>query len=231
MNRRENLKLLFAGSIGAGLLLGCEPEQVKLKGEVIGTPGGRTEEEKARDAKLLAERFFTEDEQKKISTLVDLIMPADEQSPAATALGVPDFIEFMMKDQPNMQTPMRGGLMWLDYEAQEMFGKIFNELDSTQVQKLIDLVAWPEKATEDYQGGVRWFNMLRNLTCSGYFSTQEGWNYMGYQGNVPNVWDGVPAAVLTKHGLANPEKYAGVYLKPEERSKIAVWDEAGNLIG
>ena len=54
---------------------------------------------------------------------------------------------------------------------------------------------------------------------------------MGYMGNVPNVWDGVPAAVLTKHGLSNPEKYAGVYLKPEERSKIAVWDEAGNLIG
>ena len=55
MNRRENLKLLFAGSLGASLLLGCEPEQVKLEGKVIGTPGGRTEEEKALDAKLLAE--------------------------------------------------------------------------------------------------------------------------------------------------------------------------------
>ena len=70
MNRRENLKLLFAGSIGAGLLLGCEPEQVKLQGEVIGTPGGRTEEEKARDAKLLAEKFFTEKELKKIPEIV-----------------------------------------------------------------------------------------------------------------------------------------------------------------
>lgn len=231
MNRRENLKLLFAGSIGAGLLLGCEPEQVKLKGAVIGTPGGRTEEEKVRDAKLLAERFFTEDELKKISILVDLIMPADEQSPAATTLGVPNFIEFMMKDQPSMQTPMRGGLMWLDFESEEKFGKLFNSLETAQVLEIVDLVAWPEKATEAYQGGVRWFNMLRNLTCSGYFSTQEGWKYMGYQGNVPNVWDGVPAAVLTKHGLANPDKYAGVYLKPEERSKIAVWDETGNLIG
>ena len=67
MNRRENLKLLFAGSIGAGLLLGCEPEQVKLKGAIIGTPGGRTEEEKVRDAKLLAEKFFTEEELKKIT--------------------------------------------------------------------------------------------------------------------------------------------------------------------
>ena len=141
MNRRENLKLLFAGSIGAGLLLGCEPEQVKLQGEVIGTPGGRTEEEKARDAKLLAEKFFTEEELKKITTLVDLIMPADEQSPAATALGVPDFIEFMMKDQPSMQTPMRGGLMWLDFEAEEKFGKSFNSLETAQVVEIVDLVA------------------------------------------------------------------------------------------
>ena len=231
MNRRENLKLLFAGSIGAGLLLGCEPEQVKLKGEVVGTPGGRTEEEKALDAKLLAEKFFTEEELKKITTLVDLIMPADEQSPAATTLGVPAFIEFMMKDQTSLQTPMRGGLMWLDFEAQELFGKVFNDLDASQVQTIVDLVAWPDKASEDYQGGVYWFNMLRDLTCSGYFSTQEGWKYMGYLGNVPNVWDGVPAAVLAKHGLANPEKYASVYLKPEDRSKVAVWDDAGNLIG
>mgnify|MGYP000164751458 CR=1 FL=1 len=57
MNRRENLKLLFAGSIGAGLLLGCEPEQVKLQGEVIGTPGGRTEEEKAQMPNYLLKNF------------------------------------------------------------------------------------------------------------------------------------------------------------------------------
>jgi hypothetical protein len=53
---------------------------------------------------------------------------------------------------------------------------------------------------------------------------------MGYQGNVPNVWDGVPAEVLSKHNLSNPEKYAEIYLKPEERSKVAVWDAEGNLI-
>ena len=196
----------------------------------MGTPGGRTDEEKARDAKLLAEQFFTEEELKKLSTLVDLILPADYQSPSATALVVPAFIEFMMKDQPNLQTPMRGGLMWLDFEAQEVFGKVFNDLEAVQVQAIIDLVAWPDKASEDYQGGVRWFNMLRNLTCSGYFYTQEGWNFMGYQGNVPNVWDGVPAEVLSKHNLSNPEKYAEIYLKPEERSKVAVWDAEGNLI-
>ncbi len=234
MNRRENLKLLFTGSLGAGLLLtGCEPEQVALQGQVLngGTPGGRTEEEKARDTKLLSETFFTEEEKKKLNTLVDIIMPADSESPSATELKVPDFIEFMMKDQPNMQTPMRGGLMWLDFEADESFGKKFNDLSKEEVIQIVDLVAWPEKASEAYAGGVRWFNMLRNLTCSGYFSTEAGWKYMGYMGNQANVWDGVPQNVLAKHGVSNPEKYLSIYLKPEERGKIAEWDEEGNLIG
>lgn len=234
MNRRENLKLLFTGSVGAGLLLtGCEPEQVAVQNQILtgGTPGGRTEEEKLRDAQLLSEKFFTEAEMKKLNTLVDIIMPAGEDSPSATELKVPDFIEFMMKDQPGNQTPMRGGLMWLDFEADEMFGKPFNELTKDEVIQIVELVAWPEKAKPEYLGGVRWFNMLRNLTCSGYFSTEAGWKYMGYMGNQPNVWDGVPQNVLDKHGLSYPEKYLSLYLKPEERGKIAEWDEEGNLIG
>jgi len=234
MNRRENLKLLFTGSVGAGLLLtGCEPEQVAVQGQIMtgGTPGGRTEEEKIRDAQLLSETFFTDEERKKLNTLVDIIMPAGPDSPSATELKVPDFIEFMMKDQPNNQTPMRGGLMWLDFEADEMYGKTFNELSQDEVMKIVDLVAWPDKASPEYLGGVRWFNMLRNLTCSGYFSTEAGWKYMGYMGNQPNAWDGVPQNVLEKHGLSNPEKYLSIYLKPEDRGKVAEWDDEGNLIG
>jgi hypothetical protein len=234
MNRRENLKLLFTGSVGAGLLMtGCEPQEVAQQGQLLtgGTPGGRTEEEKLRDAKLLGETFFTEDERKKLNTLVDIIMPADSESPSATEVKVPDFIEFMMKDQPNYQTPMRGGLMWLDFEADEKFGKKFNELANNEVLQIVEEVAWPQKAKPEYEGGVRWFNMLRNLTCSGYFSTEAGWKYMGYVGNQPNVWDGVPQNVLDKHGLSNPSQYADLYLKPEDRAKVAVWDDEGNLIG
>ncbi|MBM3169310.1 MAG: gluconate 2-dehydrogenase subunit 3 family protein [Bacteroidetes bacterium] len=231
MNRRENLKVLFASSLGAGLLLNaCQPGEKEQDAKGMGTLGGRTEEEKLRDAQLLKEQFFTEEEQKKIRTLVDLILPADENSPSATEVGVPEFIEFMMKDQPNLQTPMRGGLQWLDFESDELFGTTFNTLNSSQVKEIIDLVAWPDKASAAYSGAVRWFNLLRNLTCSGYFSTEAGWKYMGYMGNQPNVWDGVPANVLAKYGLSNPEKYAAIYLKPEDRAKVATWDEEGNLI-
>jgi hypothetical protein len=234
MNRRENLKLLFTGSIASGLLLtNCTPENGTSETPLLsgGTLGGRDPEETARDQRLLSETFFTEEERKKLSVLVDIIMPKDAESPAATEVGVVDFIEFIMKDQPSYQTPMRGGLMWLDYESDEKFTKKFTELSQAEVIQIVDEVAWPDKAKPEYSGAVKWFNMLRNLTCSGYFSTQAGWKYMGYVGNQPNVWDGIPKEVMEKHGVSLEEKYLSVYLKPEDRGTVAVWDDEGNLIG
>lgn len=235
MNRRENLKLLFSGSIGTGLFMtGCKPEVMPLPHQHLldgGTRGGRIQEEIDRDQALLADRFFTGEEMRKIRVLVDMIMPEDSISPAASEIGVPDFIEFMMKDQPAHQTPMRGGLMWLDYESDEKFGKTFLALSQAEVMEIVELVAWPETALPQYEGGVHWFNMLRNLTCSGYFSTEAGWKYLGYRGNQPNVWDGVPQDIMEKHGFKLDEKYIPLYLKPEQRGTVAQWDAEGNLIG
>lgn len=235
MNRRDNLKLLFTGSLASGFLLThCTPDvkQAELSPQVMGgTPGARTEEEKLRDMKLLSDTFLTEEERKKLDVLVDIIMPAGEDSPSATDAKVTDFIEFMMKDYPGYQTPMRGGLMWIDHYSDESFGKKFLELDQTQRMTIIDEIAWPDKAKPEMEGGVKFFNMLRNLTATGYFTSEIGFKYMGYKGNTPNAWDGVPAEVMQKHGFSLDEKYLSVYLKPEDRGTIAVWDEAGNLIG
>jgi len=235
MNRRDNLKLLFAGSMASGFLLtNCKPEDkaADLSPQISGgTMGGRTEAENIRDQKLLSETFFTEEERKKLDVLVNIIMPAGQDSGSATDAGVPDFIEFMMKDYIAYQTPMRGGLMWLDHYSDDNYGKTFLELSETERMEIIDLIAWPEKAKPEMEGGVKFFNMLRNLTSTGYFTSEIGFKYLGYVGNRPNVWDGVPTEVLQKHGFAYEEKYMALYLKPEERATVAVWDEEGNLIG
>nr|WP_317043012.1 gluconate 2-dehydrogenase subunit 3 family protein [Algoriphagus resistens] len=52
-----------------------------------------------------------------------------------------DFIEFMMKDQKYNQARMWCGLMWLDFEGDEKFGKPFNELSREQVFQLVKEVA------------------------------------------------------------------------------------------
>ncbi|MCH7414720.1 gluconate 2-dehydrogenase subunit 3 family protein [Belliella sp. R4-6] len=234
MNRRENLKLLFTGTLASGFLLtNCAPEDKKLEYTPRiegGTVGGRTEEEKLIDQKLLSETFLNEDERKKLDVLVDIIIPADADSPSATEVGVVDFIEFMMKDYPAYQTPMRGGLMWLDHHSEDNYGKVFMALSKSEKMEIIDQIAWPDKAKQDMEGGVKFFNMLRNLASTGYFTTEAGFKYLGYIGNTPNIWDGVPAEVMKKHGFELPEKYLDTYLKPEERGELAQWDEEANII-
>ncbi len=234
MNRRDNIKLLLTGSLGTGLIWSaCSREQKqdlyspRLNG---GTLGGRSPEETALDQKLLSESFFTEEEMKKLEVLVDIIIPADEISESASQAKVPDFIEFMAKDQPSYQTPLRGGLMWLDHQASERFTKPFLDISPKERMEIIDDIAWPDNVAKEFEAGVRFFNVLRNLTVTGFYTTEVGFKDLGYLGNRPNVWDGVPQEVMDRYGLEPEKKYTEIYMKPEDRSTLAVWDEQGNLL-
>lgn len=234
MNRRDNLKLLLTGSLGTGLIWSaCSPEvkQADLSPKIVGgTAGGRIPEENERDAKLLSENFFTELEMKKLNLLVDIIIPADEVSESASQAKVPEFIEFMMKDQPANQTVMRGGLMWLDHQSDERNSKPFLEISDSQRMEIIDDIAWPDKAKKEFETGVKFFNALRNLTVTGFYTTEIGFKDIGYVGNTPNVWDGVPPDVMNQYGVALEEKYLDIYLKTEDRATLATWDDQGNLM-
>lgn len=234
MNRRENLKLLLTGSLATGFIWsGCSPETKDIPHEPeIGDWGsyGRTPEEMKINEQLMSQTFFTEEEMKKLDILVDIIIPADDSSGSATDAGVPDFIEFMMKDIPAYQTPMRGGLLWLDHKADEMYGEKFLDISEEQRIAIIDQIAYPDKAAPEVANGVRFFNLLRNLTATGFFTSEEGFKDLGYVGNRPNAWDGVPEEVLAKHGMENDPKYKDVYLDVSTRGTIAQWDDEGNLI-
>ncbi|MBS9524896.1 gluconate 2-dehydrogenase subunit 3 family protein [Litoribacter ruber] len=233
MNRRENLKLLFTGASGF-LLAGCSVEESSVE-EVPAPSGfstaGRSPEEIAIDKKLLSETFFTEKEVEKLNYLVEVIIPADEDSGSALDAGVPDFIEFMVKDIPSYQTHMRGGLRWLDNRALDRFDQEFMDLSNDQRISIIDEIAYPDKAGPEVGNGVRFFNILRDLTSTGYFTSKMGFDDLGYVGNRPNVWDGVPEHVLEKYGVAYDPRLEDVYLKPDQRGVVAQWDDQGNLIG
>lgn len=195
----------------------------------IGTYG-RTPEEIEIDSRLLSETFFTELERKKLDILVDIIIPRDEKSGSATDVNVPDFIEFMMKDFPPFQTRMRGGLAWLDHQCNKNFGSDFISATHEQRLEVIDTIAWPDEADPSLDAYVRFFTTLRNLTITGFYTTAEGFRDLGYTGNTPNEWDGVPEHVLKRYGLEHDPKYKDIYLKMSDRNRIAEWDEKGNLI-
>lgn len=236
MDRRENLKLLIAGSLGTGMLVqACKPAAETVAPEVKPYLPlyARSEEEIKRLEEIYEDTFFTEDERAKLKVLVDLIVPPDAEMPGAGEVGTVDFLEFIMKDmheQPENQTLMKGGLMWLDLKARDTYGKHFIELEEINQKLILDQVAYPDVADEELEFGVSFFNQLRNLTLTGYFTSEAGLKYLGYMGNTPNVWEGVPQEVLTKHGLSYDEKYKGVYLDTATRNDIAQWDEEGNLL-
>lgn len=235
MDRREHLKLLLAGSVGAGLFMtSCTDEDRKISEAIInrenGFGYGRTEEEKEYDRRLHSTTFFTDSEIEMIEILADIIIPADEESGSATDAGVPDFIEFMMKDMPQLQVPTRGGLMWLNNECNKRFDKIFTECSELQRLELIDDIAWPDEADPDMMFGVRFFNRMRDLVSTGFFTSRIGVEYLGYKGNTPGFWDGVPEDVLHKHGFTYDQKTLDECIKAEDRYRIAEWDDDANLI-
>jgi hypothetical protein len=206
MDRRKYLKTLAAGSLGAtALLQGCEtPKQ-----EIANVPTftiDRTPEELAHEQKLLSETFFDEHEMKTIRILVDIIIPKDDVSGSATDAKVPEFIEFIVKDMPHHQVPMRGGLKWLDIQCLKRFNSDFASCSAAQQIEMIDEIAFPEKAKPEMQQGVAFFNKLRDLTATGFFTSEMGIKDLGYVGNRPNQWDGVPQDVLDQYGVKYDER-------------------------
>jgi hypothetical protein len=200
MKRRDSLKAISLSSLGmatvpSDLMAAPPTDDIKI-------PNGRTKDEAIRDAKLMAEKFFTAHELKTVSVLADIIVPADAKSGSASQAGVPAFIEFMMKDQPNQQTPMRGGLRWLDSTSLKLFGKKFVEATKPQQIQLVDEIAYPKQAKPEYSQGVAFFNRLRGLVVTGFYTSKMGIQDLGYVGNTPNNWEGVPEDVLKQYGLS-----------------------------
>ncbi len=210
MNRRETLKMLGVGAISAtALVSGCKPSEEK-KEIAAGDPEftyDRAKEEIEREKELLAQgKFFSKEEMATITILSDIIIPKDEVSGSASDAKVPDFIEFIVKDMPYHQIPMRGGLRWVDMQCLNLFGKPFRDCSDKQQIDLVDMIAYPNKAKPEMSQGVAFFNRLRNLVASGFYTSEIGVADIGYAGNAPNQWNGVPDEVLKQYKLAYTEK-------------------------
>jgi hypothetical protein len=204
MNRRESLKAIGLSTISASLLLdACKPKNketgVALNNKEEDTDRQAGEAEKVE--KLNAEVFFTPHEMATITVLGDIIIPKDDRSGSASDAKVPEFIEFIVKDMPDHQLPMRGGLRWVDMQCLKRYGNAFKDCTAQQQIELVNEIAYPAKAKPEMQPGVAFFDRMRSLTASGFFTSKIGIEDLGYVGNRPNKWEGVPADVIKQYGL------------------------------
>lgn len=235
MNRRESFKTILLGTVAGAALVttaGCEQDLPEVdEGKELGLYG-RTTAEIERDKKLLEAVYFNKEELEMIAVLSDIILPATPTAVAATEAGVVDFIEFIVKDLPDNQLPIRGGLMWLNSESMRRYEKPFIELSDNQQISIIDDIAYPDDNGEkpDLAAGIKFFDKIRGLVLTGYYTSKMGIQDLGYKGNQPNIWDGVPQDVLDKHGMKYDEDWLPKFVDQSKREIIAEWDDDMNLI-
>jgi len=209
MDRRESLKLIATGAVAApAVIAGCTDD--KKTPAIAAEPTfnlDRNPAEVENEKRILAmPKFFTDHEMATIAILSDIIIPKDEVSGSATDAKVPEFIEFIVKDMPHHQTPLRGGLRWLDMQCLNKYNNAFKDCTQQQQIELVDQIAYPQKAKPEMAQGVSFFNKMRDMVATGFYTSQIGVKDIGYIGNVATQWNGVPDDVLKQYGLSYTEK-------------------------
>jgi Gluconate 2-dehydrogenase subunit 3 len=239
MKRRESLKTMLVGALGGAALVsapGCKTEPKTTENAVENNPTtegyGRTPAELEHDKKVNESEFLSAYELGTIAVLCDIILPATKEAGSATDAEVPGFIDFIVKDLPRHQLPIRGGLMWLDSETNRRYNKTFTDCTKEEQLAIIDDIAYPDPDFKkpEMGPGISFFNLMRNLTLTGYYTTQMGFEDLKVNSNYANVWDGVPAEVLAAHGMAYEEEWLAKCVNQDKRNDIAAWDDAGNLV-
>ncbi len=150
-------------------------------------------------------KALSDHEWKMIRILSDMIIPADERSVGATQAGVPEFIDgWLDLKRGTLLDQIRGGLTWLDMQCNRSFNHDFADCSTARRKQILDRIAYPEKAAPEDASAVAFFNTLRDLVVSGFFTSQAGVRELPYVGNEPQEkWNGCPAPVLARLGVGS----------------------------
>jgi len=223
MNRRDALKILAAGTAAAAVPaapLAGQPLPVLPAAAPAGPAVPARQQAKGprgtpTDPDLVRPRVWwplvlTADELATIAALCDLIIPADDRSPAASSVGAPAYINEHVSapydGQRRELVTVRGGLVWLDTEAGKRFQKRFAACTVAEQTAICEDIRYPATARPEFRAAARFFSLMRNLTATAFYSTPEGMRDIGYMGNTPQAaWNGPPPEVLRHLGLTGEE--------------------------
>lgn len=196
LRRRDVLKAITA--VPAAALVPLAPGQAATQAGPKPSPAAAEQASRAYHRKILNDH-----EWKTIRVLSDLIIPADERSGSASQAGVPEFIDDWLDFRGGrLLTQIRGGLTWLDMECNRKFGHDFVDCSPAEQKQMLDRIAYPKTAAPEDSQAVAFFNELRNLVVSGFFSSKMGVQDLPYVGNTMVAeWKGCPPEVLAKLGL------------------------------
>src|SRR5262245_19989988 len=201
ISRRKALQMFSSVPVAAAAIVWTSSET-----EAAQAQAQAARRQAAERGSAFQPKFFTRHEYATVVVLADLIIPRDERSGSASDAGVPEFMDFMMIDQPARQTAMRGGLAFIDHLCDARFDKSFIECSDAERRQVLDDLAYPAKADPVLAHGVTFFTSFRDLTASGFWTSKMGIEDLQYLGNKPVAeWKGCPSGALEHLGV----KYEG----------------------
>src|SRR5579864_4738702 len=162
MDRRTSIKWVLAAGSSLALLRahGGEP-MLALKG--YGTDPDLLKTYHPGDLWPLT---LSTPQRQLASVLSDLIIPADEHSPSASAVGVVDFIdEWVSAPYPAQQRDrpiVLEGFAWLEAEGGRRAGKGFAELDAATQSAICDSICAAERAAPELREAAHFFALYRD---------------------------------------------------------------------
>lgn len=196
INRRDTLKILGAVPAAAAFTWTAE------EATVAADQAQQARAQAATANQPYTPRFFTAHEHATVVVLADMILPKDSRSGSASEAGAPEFIDYLIAEQTDRQTAIRGGLMWLDNRSRARFDKSFLDCADADRRSVLDEIAWPRLAKPEVSQGARFFTTMRDLVATGFWTSRIGVADLGYMGNRPVAeFTGAPPEVLRKLGL------------------------------
>lgn len=176
MERRTILKLVAAGVMpgSTGLVqIACQPEGPGLE-------------------------FLSAGQHALLDALTEIILPADDRSPGASAAGVARYIDIVAADGTQGERDRwLAGMAAVDAAARERFGSAFADCDAAQQDEIVSRMA----SNEDQPSSQldQFFRLVKQTTINGYYTSKVGIEVeMGYQGNT--ALDEFPGCTHHAHG-------------------------------
>ena len=153
--------------------------------------------------------FFSPQQYQMVEHLAEMIIPEDD-SPGAKQAGVAEFIDFMVANRAPVSTSrdirstddaiaagneaqnrFHAGLDWIDARSHSEFKREFMDCTPEQQNSLVEELAYKAKFKPTTESGRAFFQMMRDYTVVGYYTTKIGLQSIGYPG-LRTVWPKMP---------------------------------------
>ena len=170
MNRRDALRTLAAGAVGAAAASSWA-ESLAALAQAHAHGQGAAAVMSAKDWKP---RVLTAAQNETVVALTELIIPQTD-TPGAKAAGVNRFIDRVLVDADAAE---RGrflrGLSWVDQRSRMLFGNEFAAASPADQTALLTRIAAEDNTAAGDRDGVEFFRVIKSMTISGYYTTEIG---------------------------------------------------------